>query len=494
MEFLDPQARRRHRIRLIIGYVLMGSLISMITIILVFQAYGFDVNRKTGEVIQNGLIFVDSAPDRASVSFNNQEQKNRTNNRFSLPSGDYDVRIKKDGYRDWNRKFTLDGGEVERFTYPLLIPSTLAPAEQVGFEAVPTISTESPDRRWMLVSKPGSLTSYIEYDLNSVNDNNARPDSREFAVPAGVLSASTVSQTLEVVEWANDNKHVLLKHVYDGKTEFVIISRDQPDTSINISTLLGQNPDSITLKDKKFDQWFIYTTQGGVLQSAKADKTITPVLTNVTAFKSHGDDTLLYAQATTDGKSQRISMLQDKTSYSIKDVNNGPTYLDVARYDGAWYLIVGSDGDQKTYIYRDPQSVLDKKDGTKLTPITVLRSQGALLAVSFSQNTRFMTAQSGKHFEIYDAESKQNFKYDIPEALDAGSKVTWMDGHRLMARINNKVTIFDFDGSNKQTLVDALPGTSILFDRDYTVLYSIANNTATKPTLYSTNLRLPEDR
>lgn len=497
MEFLDPKAKKRHRIRLMIGYALMGTMITIITLILVFQAYGFDVNRKTGEVIQNGLVFIDSAPDKATVSFNNQEQKNKSNNRFSLPSGDYTLKITKDGYRDWTRTMSLGGGEVKRFTYPLLIPKILKPTELQAYDTVPTISTESPDRRWMIVSQANSLTAFTEYDLNSVNKNKNDPDSRQFAIPATVLTAATASQSFEVVEWSTDNKHLLVKHIYDDKSEFIVISRDQPETSFNINVLLAVNPDKVTLKDKKFDQWYIYTQAGGVLQSADIKKVITPLFTNVTAYKSHSDDTILYSQTVGDGTAQRISLLQGKDSYAIKEVaGTGVVMLDIARYDGSWYLMVGVDSDQKTYIYKDPQSILNKKDGTKLSPRTVLRHTGPLIAVSFSNNTRFMAAQSGQHFEVYDAEDGQIYRYTVEEAFDPAVAVTWMDGHRLHAQSGGKAFIFDFDGSNKQQLVSSIAGRPILFDRDYTVVYSLSQSTssADKTSLFTTNLRQPEDR
>lgn len=498
MEFLDPKAKKRHRIQLIIGYTLMGTLISIITMILVFNAYGFDVNRKTGEVIQNGLIYVDSSPDEANVAFNGVDQKSKTNNRYSLPSGNYNVTLKKDGYRTWSRDFNLSGGEVERFTYPLLIPGELKSNEVKAYSAAPGLTTESPDRRWMIIAEPGSLTNFTEYDLNSVNRNKVIPDSRQFAIPASVLTAATTGQqSLELVEWSTDNRHMLLKHTYDDKAEFIVISRDQPEASLNINTLLGVNPDKVMLKDKKFDQWFIYTAQGGILQSADAKKTVTTLFTNVTAFKSHGDDTLLYAQSVNDGKTQRINLQQGKDSYLIRDVSSSaPVQLDIARYDGAWYLIAGVDADQKSYIYKDPQTILNKKDGTKLTPLTVLKSNGPITAVSFSHNTRFILTQSGQHFEIYDAEKLDTFRFDIADIFDANTKVSWMDGHRLMARSAGKMISFDFDGSNKQALVTANVSTPILFDRDYTVIYSFdtAKSDPAKTSLFSTSLRLDADK
>jgi hypothetical protein len=494
MDFLDPKAKRRHTIRLFIGYGLMGTLIGIITLILVFQAYGFDVDRKTGEVIQNGLVFVDSAPDKATVLFNNSEQKDKTNNRFALPSGPYDMRIRKAGYREWHRNFSLVGGEVERYNYPLLIPTTLPRQEFQTFDAAPTFASESPDRRWAIMNQANSLTSFVEFDYNTLT--NAKPASRTFAAPANLFTPAAGDHALELVEWSNDNKHLLIKHTFSGRSEFVLLSRDQPADSININTLLGQNPTTVTLRDKKFDQWYVYTQAGGILQTADTKKSVATVLEGVTSFKSHGTDTLLYSQAGTDGKSQRVTLQQGKDSYVLKDLADGAVFLDIARYSGSWYVVAGSDAEQKTYVYRDPVTVLQKRDGTKATPISILKATSPLTSVSFSQNTRFVLAQSGQHFGVFDAEKNQSFNHNLSNPIDAGTKVVWMDGHRLLARSAGKAVMFDFDGSNKQELVASLPQAPIMFDRDYTVMYDVDVSAAAagKTGYYGIQLRLPGDK
>lgn len=494
MDFLDPKAKRNHTIRLFIGYALMAIVILTTSAILVFSAYGFDVNRKTGEVIQNGLVFVDSAPDDATVYFNKLEQREKTNNRFSLPSGQYNLEIKKEGYRDWSRNFAVNGGEVERFTYPLLLPTKLEPQELENFEAAPGFVTESPDRRWAILGKGGSLTDYTEYDLNTLADE--RPVSRQFTLSPDIFSKSSGPRALELVEWSSDNKNMLVKHTFGDSYEFIIISRDQPETSFNINALLGQNPTSLVLKDKKFDQWFIHSAEGGILQTANAKKVVTPLLTGVTNFKTHGEDTIIYTQSVNDGKNQRVTLLQDDKAYVIKDIASGPTFLDIARYEGAWHLVVGSEAENRTYIYKDPQTVLQRNDSTKPAPISILKSNGAMTSVSFSQNTRFIVTQSGQHFEVYDAEYNQYFKYDILEPLDVGVKVVWMDGHRLLAKTSGKAFIFDFNGNNKQELLPSSPNAPVLFDRDYTFLYNV-NTSALSPErtgFYATQLRLESDR
>lgn len=493
MDFLDPKAKRRHLITLIIGYGLMAILIAIATFILVYSAYGFDVDRKTGQVIQNGLVFVDSAPDKAKVQFNGSEQKDQTNSRYALPSGQYDLKIEKNQYRPWQRSFELKGGAVERFTYPMLIVSDLKPQQFQTYDVSPRAVTESPDRRWLIVASGSSLVDFTEYDLNTLN-NNDQPQTRQFKVAADLFTQAAGAHVFEVVEWANDNKHFLIKHTYQGGNEFVMVARENQAESININRLLSQSPTKVTLRDKKFDQWHLYNEAGGVLQLADAKKVITPLLTNVTSYKTHDDDTILYSQLTADGKYQRISLIQDgKEPYAVKDVAAGAVFLDIARYDGSWYVVIGSDAEHRTYVYREPLNVLQRKDGTKPAPRTIQKAIGAMTQVSFSKNTRFIMTQSGQHIEVHDAEYNRNYAYDAASPFDPAIKLEWMDGHRLQARSQNRAIMFDYDGLNKQELVTNLTSSALIFDRDYTAVYSIDTVASNKSGLFTTKLRLDED-
>lgn len=496
MEFLDPSAKRRRNIRLMIGYTLTGILIATASTILVFQAYGFNVDRKTGEVIQNGLVFVDSAPDDAAIYINGAVHKDRSNTRFTLPEGKYDLVIKKDGYREWKRSFDLHGGDIERFTYPMLVLGNLEQQEISNIGNAPSFTTQSPDRRWVLSAKTPSVTEFTEYDLNTVDKNSEKPRERTFTLPTTLMNIAEGAHSLEKVEWSTDNKHVLVKHNFPGGFEFVVINRDAPETSLNINKILSLNPTSVTLRDKKFDQWYVFNKEGGVLQSADAKKNITAILRGVGEYKSHDDSTLIYTQPIVNSPLQRVLLQQNGNTYLLREIGIGDSKLDIARYDGAWYVVVGSDADKKTYVYKNPLEILDNDDDRKPAPVTILKHNGVLTWVSFSNNTRFITAQSGQHIETYDAEHKLTYRFDAVESFDADTKLAWMDGHRMIARSQKQVMIFDFDGSNPQKLVPALGGFSAFFDRDYTVLYTFNNSTdvANEFGFIRTDLRLEQDK
>lgn len=492
MDFLDPQAKRRHRIRLAIGYGLVATLIATATAILVYRAYGFDVDRKTGEVYQNGLVYVDSAPDNADVFVNGDLHKDRTNTRMALPAGGYNIKLQKKGYRNWERGIELEGGSVERLTYPLLVPSELERSELKTFEAKPGFAAQSPDRRWAIISVGNSLTNFIEYDFNSLT--NERPAERKISFAASLFRVAPGAHSLELVEWSNDNKHLLIRHNFGGGHEFIVLNRDKPETSFNINQLTGQSPAQLTLIDKKFDQWHLYHQQGGVLQSASV-KAPAPqaIAANVSSYKSHGEDVLLYAQ-NIDPKLQRVILRQGQKSYNLRDIKPGSVQLEIARYDGDWFVVVGLAAENKVLIYKNPQD--DFSDDSKPVPKSALRVPGELTNIKFSQNTRFVSAQSGQHFEIFDVEFSDVFRFDVDQKFDDPKKVVWMDGHRLLGGSEKKITMFDFDGSNRQTLVPSVAGLPVFFDRDFTALYTVDQQTISpaKFGFYSTALRLEADK
>src|SRR5260221_190217 len=102
MDFLDPKKRRAYHIRLIVGYILVAIVIGLGTIIIVYGANGYGINTKTGQIVQNGLLFVDSKPGGAEIYLNNADQHTTSSARLVLPAGNYTLTLKKPGYRDWS--------------------------------------------------------------------------------------------------------------------------------------------------------------------------------------------------------------------------------------------------------------------------------------------------------------------------------------------------------------------------------------------------------
>jgi hypothetical protein len=489
MDFLDPAKKRAHQKRLFLGYFLIGIAILLGSIILVFSSYGFDIDKKTGEIIQNGLIFADSSPEPSKIFLNGKEN-GTTDKRLVVPAGDYTLELKREGYRPWKRSFYLEGSSIERLIYPVLFPEKLTTEDRATYDVVPNVSIQSPDRRWILVSQANSLTKFDMFDANNPNDP-AEP----VVMPTEILTTKPgESQTLTLVEWSTDNRHALLKHTVGAAVEYIMLDRTDPAKSTNLNKLLGTNPTLITLRDKKFDKLYLYDAVTQVLSTADTvNKEIKEFATKVITYKSHGSDTVVYTTLNPkDPNKQQVVLKDDSKTFILRDAKSTESFLlEIARYDGHWYIAATAVNEGKVFIYRDPAS---QSSGNKKLPSlsTTLRLKQPT-QVSFSANTRFIMTQSANKFAVYDAETGRRHYYTLDDlALPIDSKATWMDGHRLLINFNNKVIVFDYDGINKQSLVPIAANTKPFFDREYTRLYTVAPSVSApaKTALTRANLKL----
>jgi hypothetical protein len=492
MDYIDPAKERRHRLTLIVGYFLVAVVIILGARILLYQASGYGI--KQGKVIQNGLTFFSSQPNPANIYVNGKLAKKRTNTRLYLPSGIYTVQLKRDGYRTWQRKIELEGGEVQHFDYPFLFPTTLTGKKQHDYSAAPLLATQSPDHRWWLIQPPGSLNNFELYDLK----NPQKLVTTSLALPAGVLTKAAAQENLVLAEWADDNRHVLLQHNYDGKTEYILLDRTNPEASINLSTKLSTTASKIELANKKFDRYFLYDPASKLVQSATIDSPApVPILQHVLAYQSYGTDTFLYFSDdnVTAGK-VALRMLTGSTTTQLRTFPAGSNYLvDLTKYSGDLYIVVGASSENKLYIYKDPIGQLNAVPKHALIPSQVLHVIQPNY-VSFSDNAQFIVAENGSQFGVYDIENEKGYNYSSELSLDAPQvHASWMDGDRLLLTSGGKLIVFDYDHTNQQTLVTNNPAFLPAFAPDSKYLYTLAPApTAGQTEIDQTPLLAPADR
>lgn len=471
MDFLDPKKRKSHQKRLLIGYALMAILVGMVSILLLLKAYGYTYNFRTGDISQNGLLFVSAHPRPATLYLNN-ELKGTTDKRLVLEEGVYNISLQREGYHNWERSVVLKGGVIERFQYPFLFPSEIESNDLELFSSRPDFATQSPDRQWLIVRLPGTIDTFEVLNLAE-----ERPTPSRFELPEGVLTQTGTTHKLELVEWSTNNRHFVIHHTFSGGNEYILIDREQPTQSRNISEAIEVPFSSLRLRDKKFDSYYLYANADKSLKSYDlASEQVTAAASNVLAFRSHGDDELLYV---TDGgraedKMVSLRMVDNGETFMIHEVPRSESYLlEVARYEGEWYLIAAPSSEEKVYVFRNPVAILRNNQDVKIIPEAVLRIKNAS-SVTFSQNTRIIAAQADSKIAVYDAEQKKTYHYDTKLAIAAADEFVWMDGHRLTAIIKGTQQVFDFDGNNIRSLGTGYTGSRPYFDRDYTAAFTIA--------------------
>lgn len=483
MDFIDPDKQHSHKIRLLIGYCLMAIAIILTSVILLYQANGYGIG-SNGEIIQNGLVFLSSTPNPAQISLNGVLNTSKTNVRLQLPAGLYTVSLNRNGYVPWVRAIGVEGGSVEHFDYPFLIPSKLVSNTIQQFDATnqTVLITQSPDRRWLMVQQPQNPTDFFQYDT-SVPPTQLSANTTTVSVPKSLVNSDTTGSTWHVVQWSTDNVHVLLLHTFKSGHEYILFNRQTPTSSINLSTQLTiSDSTQITLIDGKFDQYYLFDPQAQTLFSANLSITQpTLVLSQIYTFKSYGSNVLLFITSlhAPPGK-LNVDLLQNGTTYVIRQVPVAANYLlDLTQYSGSWFIVSGASSENRVYVYKNPVTTLSSQPPQPLVPITILKVNQPNY-VAFSATAQFIVAEGGANFGVYDAENDETYNYKLNIPVQSDQHATWMDGNRLTLVSNNKVVLFDYDDANQQNLNTAVNGTTAFFDTNYKWLYSLApveNNT-----------------
>jgi hypothetical protein len=475
MEFLDSNKKRARTTRLFVGYFLIGVLIVLATLIIVDLAQGYGYNPDKG-VVQSGLVFIDTQPVSGNVFIDGQ-LKGRSNIKLELGEGNHNITIKQDKYRDWSKAFSLEGGSVLYFAYPMLFPVNISVGVTNVFSVPPAWVSQSPDRHWLVMQQKSNSPV-----LTIIDTSQPTNDAASYTIPYGqLISQQGQYGTLTPVEWSSDNRHILMaENLPNGGISYIVVDLQDATQTVNISNKLSILSDQkVTLFNKKYDKYYVHNPTTGELKTAdlKSGVSADPVLTGVVAFKSYADNLIVYATYTgAKNNEARIMVLNNQTDkYLLQSLPRNPNnqyLLDLAQFDSNWYYVTAASNDNKVLFYRNP---LSRAKAGNTIPIPAQMS--LILAnpqfVSFSDNTRFVSMQSGKQFVVFDAEQNKVFRYTSPLPITSTQQATWMDGHRMTVVTDNKVQVFEFDGTNSQTLTASRPEFIPYFDRNYKYIFTM---------------------
>jgi len=454
MDFLDPKRKRAHRRRLFVGYVLMAIAISMGTLILLFTAYGYDVDRKTGEVIRNGTFYMASKPSGAKIDVDGKRQSSDTSTRLDLPGGkQYNLVLSKDGYKKWIRLVALESGTIEHVIYPILIPETIKQTELQLYASAPALASQSKDFKKLLVQQPGQQSVFDLYDLQ-----NPTSSSKVLAIPNSAITSPNMNGTMEVVEWSSDSKHVMLKRTYDNKVDYILLDTEDAAKSKNVNATFSVTPTKVQMIDGKTDSLYIQQADGSLRRAVLDGSVLSePVLSGVITFDSIGKDIILYAtpsSAPENSVSFRIRT-NDELTYLLKTVPVSTSYTAaIEEYDNTPYFVVGGNAVDAVFVYRNP---IDAVKGQKNTPVlvnAVMRGKNVSSVAFAPKAHRYISAQSEQGMVVYDIENDRQFTFKPV----AGAQLSWMSEYQFSYNDQNSLFMIDFDGSNAQKLADVNSG------------------------------------
>ena len=471
MEFLSPEFRKHHTRLLFVGYILSGLVVGILVTFFVLEISGVSINRN-GELLLNSIVFIDSHPDNGQIFIDGQLERTRAGNRtrLVLQDGQHFVEIQRPGYEIWQKRVYLEGGDVYHLKYPFLYPSELVQTSIDSYEAEAKV-TQSPDRRWLMIQPRVDELRFELIDLDH-DDLPRRNLNFELELP----DSTTEPVAVEVVTWANDNRHFLIRLSFDDQLDqHWLLSTNKNDSPQLVPQRDGVGIDKIDLIDNKVKAVYVLYQDGQLFETdltKDPNKPLSLVAENILAFASHGDDLLLYVQAQTDSPA-KVIIDEDGQRYpltELPDSDQQSSYaLQLSRFDNDWYYLVGSNTETQLLLFENP--LTDIKQYLPAQPVTKPSING-LISTAFSTNVRFVAASYDDGLYIYDFEDQRAYRYNIA-GLAADYQVSWMDGHRLYGQIDDNLAIWEFDSLNQIELGQVSPDQDIFFDKNYDALYNL---------------------
>ncbi len=494
MDYLDPLKKRRKKTRLMIMYGLIGIVISIATVVFVYLINGSSIDRQTGEVIQNGLVYLDSKPESAEIFLNGEKQRGRTDARLVLPAGSYDIELRRNGYRTWNRNLALEGGSLRRLTYARMIPEVLESELGLNMPAIPSMMSQSVDKRWL-------VTAFTDNPLlmRVIDMNKSQFVYINLPLPLELLDTKEPG-TWEVIDWADDNKNFLAVYRTASVSEFVIIDREDGTRSKKLKTLFPTVQYSeVSLKSRKNDLMYLYDGASKTLyQGDTRDGSFSIVQQDVLAYKTFGDNTVLYITAKNSEPGTVTAYLKNGNDINkIRNLKESPKYLlDMSKLGDAIVLGISSPLENRAIIYNDPINSLKNNDFSSIpVPTTVLRVDKPT-ELEISADSSVIVVRGSLEIASHEFDADRSYSFRLENPIDEGTKLNWIDGQHFLLSIAGKQLMLDFDGSNRYEMVTSNGQLGSFFNGSIDFMYNaVPGTSSTEPyQLVRTFMRTAEDR
>lgn len=450
MHEINNVNKRLRAIKNFSNYFLMGIVVALLTFIIVLAAAGYDIDRNTGQVIQNGIVLVESQPDDASVIINGNRETSVTPAKYPIPEGEYSIEIQKAGYRTWRDNVQVKGSQVTWLYYPVLIPEVIntTVVDTLASVRIYDYNTQS-DR--LVIARGGNVRSLLLYDLSG-NTVSATP----YAIPDTAFrrSGGTPQGNVSHNNTSPNGRYMVLDYT-GGFKDYIVVDLNDRANSFNVDARFGRNFDSVYVADDT-----LYLVADGRLfaTDVRSSNLGTAIASGVTeVIPRLGASPLFIAnQAEDDFYLATVA----NPSNRIIELSAGAD-VQAGTWDGDEFFAVLEQDSLK--IYRGPLA-------TEPVPEKIIQMSDGIQSFSVAPSGRFVAVHANEFSSIYDLDNKRTYQVD----RGAEDSIGWLDGYRLAYNIDDSLYVSSFDGSNENQIVaydDAYPA---IMDANSRAIYTIS--------------------
>lgn len=485
--------KRTELIRRTAIYTLMTVTVACLVTILVFVMLGYQFNRADGRIEQGGLVQFDTIPGGADVTVDGASLGSRTPAKSTLSTGQHFVTMKRTGYRDWQKSIDVTAGAVQWLTYARLIPTSLQAVSVADFAKVSGVLT-SPDDKWMTVKDDVSSPTLRIADLSrdDVVFKTVDLPADSFTQPA----ENPDSDTFELMSWDPDSRYMLMKHHYDADAiEWLLVdTRDLSETK-NITKLLGINAAQMIFSNNDSLMLYGLVDSNVRLIDVKAATLSRPLVENVAEFGLYKDSTVTYVtNLSLDTKERSVGYYtqgadKPRTIRSYSDLGEAKLHIALGMYFNDQYVAIAYG--EHTDILKGELPRSDANTASSLKVISTLNLPDPVDYLAIKTNGRFIFAQHGNAYSIYDLELGKMTTTSLKGDASQAKQLDWIDGYTIAADLEGSLRLYEFDGANQQLILPGVVGFESTFNPNGKYLYAIASNEDGSFSLKRVRLILP---
>lgn len=467
-------SKRRLLVQRTAVYGLMTVATVGLVVVLVFVMLGYQFNRSDGKIEQGGLVQFESRPSGADVTIDGANLGTRTASKATLTSGQHFVKMERSGYNAWQKSIDVVAGSVLWLNYTRFVPNTLTPANVADFSTVSSTAA-SADNTWMAV-KEDPATPVIR--LANLSQDEIKLTNLTLPAASFTAPGEGKTQTFGIEKWDPTSRYVLVKHTYDdAKIEWLIVDRQDVAKTKNITTLLGIDASKL-----------VFSSSNSAVMYAKVDNAVRkidldnatlsgPLLTNIADFSLYDRSTVTYVSLldpTT--KKRSVGYLEDgagkpRTLRSYSDDGTTPLHFEVDKYFDDTYAAI-SYGENIEILKGDlPRS--DNDAPSVMKPAATLTVPGGVQYLATKSSGRFVVAQNGPTYTVYDMELQKMTTTTVKGTADVTKEFDWLDNYMPWSDRDGMLRFYEFDGANQHDIMPVTPGLSVTLSPNGKYVYGI---------------------
>lgn len=448
---MNHHASKRRQIALrFFTYGVMTVAVIAISVICILLVLGYRFDQTSGQIERRSLLQFRSTPSGAAIEMDGQRLSFNTPGRRTVEAGEHTVAMRLEGYRDWSKTFTVTPGSISWLNYARFVPNTITTDDVRSFPQL-TDMKPSPDRRWLaMIGKPADS----EVIIADVRDEE-QPKFSSIKLSRKVLNLKEGQNPgkLTIAEWDFGSRYILLKHEIDDRVDFIRVDRSDENATRNISRMMNVRIEKAHFSGTSGNVFFALVN-GDVRKIDLGNETITgPLVRSVKDFMLYRSDMVAFT-ATRDGRNTAGVYKDGSDPVVVRSFDDDqPLRAAVSSYFGDDYLAIAHGPEIE--IIKNPREDSDVA-GRVFASFTF--DPGAKW-LQFASSGRFVVAQHGNTFKIYDLEEDKEFTTTLAENEgEITSRLRWLDDFYLWTDVGGSFRMSEFDGANQNVITEVAPG------------------------------------